>query len=54
MKQDNISKTYKRVEATTGTILAFGSTVCHQWLGIHSSWTPSHYETGSVISVKMP
>jgi hypothetical protein len=23
-----------------------------QWLGFHSSWTPSHYETGSVIFVK--
>jgi hypothetical protein len=25
-----------------------------QWLGFHSSWIPSHYETGSVIFVKMP
>jgi hypothetical protein len=24
------------------------------WLGFHSSWTRSHYETGSVIFVKMP
>jgi hypothetical protein len=25
-----------------------------QWLRFHSFWTPSHYETGSVIFVKMP
>jgi hypothetical protein len=24
------------------------------WLNFHGPWTPSHYETGSVIVVEMP
>jgi hypothetical protein len=43
-----INNNAKQGQFQTDAIIAL------QWLGFHSSWTPSHYETESVIFVKMP
>jgi hypothetical protein len=47
-------KTSIEMSLLVSVILLYNDAVFILWLGFHSSWTPSHYETGSVIFVKMP